>query len=340
MRALVTGATGFVGGHVAAALCRRGHEVRALVRAGSRTEGLAGLGVTLCTGDLLGPASLRAAMQGCDAIFHVAADYRLWAWRPQDLYDTNVTGTANVMHAALEARVAKVVYTSTVGVLGPDPSGVADEETPSLLAQMTGHYKRSKFLAEERVRYMHREHGLPVTIIMPSTPVGEGDARPTPTGRIITDFLNWRTPATVPTGLNIVDVRDVAEGHALAWERGAVGRRYILGNRDMPLRELLGAVARIADGPAPTVEIPYWAARCASVIDTWVSGSLLGREPRIAAEAVRMAARCMYFSPRRAVEELGLPQSDVEAALARAVDWFQRNGYVRGATQGRQRSTR
>ena len=332
MRALVTGATGFVGGHVAAALCRRGHEVRALVRAGSRTEGLLGLGVTLCPGDIHEPASLRAAMRECDALFHVAADYRLWARRPQELYDTNVTGTANAMQAAIDAGIAKVVYTSTVGVLGPDPSGVADEETPSVLGHMTGHYKRSKFLAEERVRAMCRLQGLPVTIVMPSTPVGEGDAKPTPTGRIITDFLGGRTPATVRTGLNIVDVRDVGEGHVLAWERGAVGRRYILGNRDMGLRELLGVVARIAGRPAPTVEIPYRIARCASIIDTWISGSLLGREPRIAVDAVRMAARCMYFSPQRAVEELGLPQSDVEAALARAVDWFQRNGYVCGAT--------
>jgi dihydroflavonol-4-reductase len=331
MRALVTGATGFVGVHVAAELCRRGHEVRALVRAGSHTDDLIRLGATLCPGDLRDRASLDAAMRGCDALFHVAADYRLWAKKPQELYDTNVTGTTNVMQAALGADVAKIVYTSTVGVLGPDPSGVADEETPSSISQMSGHYKRSKFLAEERVREMCRAQGLPATIVMPSTPVGEGDTKPTPTGRIITDFLNGRTPATVRTGLNIVDVRDVAEGHVLAWERGVVGRRYILGNRDMGLRELLGIVACIAGRPAPTAEIPYWVARCAGLIDTWVSGSLLGREPRIAVDAVRMAARCMYFSPRRAVDELGLPQSDVEAALARSVDWFQRHGYVQGA---------
>jgi dihydroflavonol-4-reductase len=326
-RALVTGATGFIGSHVARALVRRGVAVRCLVRPGSPRERLAGLGVEEAVGDLREPASLAAAVAGCDALFHCAADYRLWSPRPRDLYASNVDGTDNLLRAAADAGIGRVVYTSSVGALGLSGNGhPADESTPVTLADMVGHYKRSKFLAE-RVAETWAARGLPVVIVNPSTPVGDGDLKPTPTGQMIVDFLNRRVPAYVDTGLNLVDVRDVAEGHWLAAARGRPGEKYILGHRDLSLKEIYDLLAALTGLPAPRHRVPHWLPLTAAAVDTAVA-RLSRRPPRIPLEAVRLARHRMYFDPAKAVRELGLPQTPVEEALGRAVGWFAEHGYV------------
>ena len=327
---LVTGATGFVGSHVAKLLSERGYRVRALVRRSSRIDNLTGINCEPFYGDLRDADAVAQATAGCEWVFHVAADYRLWSRHPRDLYRTNVEGTVHVLRAAAASGVARVIYTSTVGALGiPGDGTPGNEETPTSLADMVGHYKRSKYLAEEEVhRFVERE-GLDVVIVNPSTPVGEGDIRPTPTGRIIVDFLNRRMPAYVQTGLNVVDVRDVAAGHLLAAERGAPGRRYILGNANLTLKGLFDELASITDLPAPERAIPHGLAMAFAVCDTFITGALMGREPRASVEAVRMSARRMHFDSSRAVAELGLPQSPVREALTRAVEWFWAHGYVK-----------
>ena len=330
MKVLLTGATGFVGGHVLRALASRGDEVRCLVRASSPRRNLEGVGgdLEVVEGDLADRAAIERAVDGCDIVYHCAADYRLWAERPQEIYETNVEGTRRVLRAAHEAGVERVVYTSSVGALGLEPSGAAaDERTPVTIADMVGHYKRSKYLAE-RVAEEWAERGLDVVIVNPSTPVGEGDLKPTATGRIILDFLNGRTPAWVDTGLNLVDVRDVAAGHLLAAERGRAGEKYILGNRDMTLRDILRTLAEIAGRPAPRLRVPHWAAFAAAAVDT-AFARLRGVPPSVPLEAVRLARHKMYFDSTKAVTELDLPQTPVEEALARAVAWFRDNGYVR-----------
>jgi len=330
MRVLVTGASGFVGSHVARLLAERGDVVRVLVRRSSPVDHLVALQCEPVIGDLCDSASVCSAVKGCDQVYHVAADYRLWCREPRSMYRTNVEGTLNVLRAALAAGIGRVVYTSTVGTLGNIGDGTpGTEETPVTLAEMVGHYKRSKFLAEEEVRRFAATEGLPVVIVNPSTPVGEGDLKPTPTGKIIVDFLRGRMPAYLDTGLNLVDVRDVAHGHLLAAERGRPGERYILGCRNVTLREILEMLSRITGLPAPTRRIPYAVALWAARIDTLVSGVVLGREPRIPLEGVLMARKRMFFDSSKAVRELGLPQSPVEGALARAVEWFRANGYVR-----------
>lgn len=332
MRALVTGATGFVGSHVARALAERGACVRALVRRSSRIDNLADLDCEPVYGDLTDADSLARAVQGCDAVFHVAADYRLWSRDPRELYRANVDGTVNMLRAAASAGVQRVVYTSTVGALAAPVSDVpSDEDTPVTFGDMVGHYKRSKFLAEEQARRFHSQEGLDVVIVNPSTPVGERDIKPTPTGKIIVDFLNRRLPAFVDTGLNLIDVRDVAVGHVLAFERGKAGERYILGNENITLEGILKLLAEITGMPAPTRRIPYRLAYAAACADTWLFGTVLGREPHIPLEGVRMARKFMFFSSAKAVRELGLPQSPVRDALSRAVDWFRANGYIRPA---------
>jgi dihydroflavonol-4-reductase len=331
LTALVTGGTGFVGCHVARALTARGERIRALARPQSRRDNLATLDpglVEIVCGDLTDPKSLREALDGCDTLYHVAADYRLWARDPQELYRANVEGTRSLLQAALEAGVARVVYTSTVGALGiPHDGSPGTEETPVAEADMIGHYKRSKFLAEEEARRFV-EKGLAVVIVNPSTPVGENDIKPTPTGRIIVDFLNRRLPAYVDTGLNLIDVRDVAAGILLAGERGRPGERYILGNRNLTLKAMLDTLAEITGLPAPRVRMPYAAAWLAVGIENLVVDRLLHRSPAHPFEGVRMARHKMFFDASRAVCELGLPQSPVRDALARAVDWFRANGYV------------
>lgn len=278
-------------------------------------------------GDLRDPASLEAAVEGCDTVFHCAADYRLYVRNPDELYATNVEGTRSLLTAADRGGVARVVYTSSVGALGLERSAeAATEETPVTLESMVGHYKRSKYLAE-RIAVEFAEGGLHVVIVNPSTPVGELDIKPTPTGQMIVDFLNRKMPAYVDTGLNLVDVRDVAEGHLLAAERGRPGERYILGNRNLSLREILVLLSRLTGLPAPRLRVPHWLPLSFALLDTAVA-RLRGREPRVAVDSVRMSRHKMYFDASKAVEELGFRQTPVEDALERAVSWFRAGGYA------------
>jgi len=324
---LVTGGTGFLGAHVVRALLDRGEAVRCLLRPTSNPANLEGLAVERREGDLRDPESLRQAVHGCEAVFHVAADYRLGAPDPSELYRSNVEGTRNVMAAAAEAGVRKVVYTSTVGALGLRPDGgPADESTPSRLDDMPGAYKRSKFLAEAEA-LCWAKRGLPVVVVNPSTPVGERDVKPTPTGQLIVDFLRGRMPAYVDTGLNLIDVRDVAQGHLLAAERGAVGERYILGNANLTLREILEALARLTGRRAPRISLPHWVPFAAALAYAPLA-RIAGRAPQLSLESVRMSRHRMFFDSGKAVRELGLPQTPVEEALLRAVRWFLGAGYL------------
>ncbi len=330
MRALLTGATGFVGGHLLAALLEGGARVRCLVRPTSPRRNLEGREVEVAAGDLRDYEPLRRALEGCDAVFHCAADYRLYTRRPEEMYASNVAGTRNVLRAAADAGVSRVVYTSSVGALGLEPDGgAAIETTPVTIDDMVGHYKRSKFLAE-RVAEEWAAKGLPVVIVNPSTPVGDGDLKPTATGRVVLDFLNRKTPAYVETGLNLIDVRDVAAGHLLAAEKGRPGEKYILGNRNMSLREIFETLSKLTGLPAPRWKLPHWIPLAAAAVDTSVA-RLRGGEPSVPLEAVRLARYKMYFDAGKAVRELGLPQTPVEEALRRAIDWFRANGYVRRA---------
>jgi dihydroflavonol-4-reductase len=327
---LVTGGTGFVGTHVVRALLARGRAVRCLVRPQSRRANLEGLSVEIAEGDVTDPASLARAMSGVATLYHCAADYRLWARDPGELHRANVEGTDNVLKAAAAARVARVVYTSSVGALGLTADGTpADETTPVSRAEVVGNYKKSKFDAE-RVAESWAGRGLPVVVVNPSTPVGERDVKPTPTGQMIVDFLNRRLPAYVDTGLNVVDVRDVAQGHLLAAEKGRIGEKYILGHRDMTLKEILETLARLTDLPAPRIRLPHAVPLAAAAAATWAA-RLTGRPPRVSLESVRMSQHRMFFDAGKAVRELGLPQTPVEDALGRAVAWFRDNGYVRAA---------
>jgi dihydroflavonol-4-reductase len=301
--------------------------VRCLVRAGSRREHLEALGVELAPGDLRDPASLARAVAGCRVVYHCAADYRFSVRDPAEIYASNVDGTRNLLAAARAAGVARVVHTSSVGALGLRADGApADEETPVALADLVGPYKRSKFLAERAAEEAARA-GLPVVIVNPSTPVGEGDEKPTPTGRMIVDFLNRRMPAYVDTGLNLIDVRDVALGHLAAAERGRPGRRYILGRQNLTLAEILALLARITGLAAPRLRVPHFVPLLAAAVGEGVA-RLLGRTPRLSLEAVRLSRHRMFFDASRAVAELGLPQSPVEDALARAVAWYREHGYA------------
>jgi dihydroflavonol-4-reductase len=326
MKAFVTGATGFVGWHLSEALLERGHHVRCLVRP-SRRDLLDSRKVEILPGDLTDYESLRRGAEGADAVFHCAADYRLYVDDPAAMYASNVEGTRNVFRACAEAGVPRVIYTSTVGALGSHGDGTpADERTPVRLDQMVGHYKRSKFLAE-RVAEEWSGRGLHLVIVNPSTPVGERDIKPTATGRMILDFLRGRIPAYVDTGLNLVDVRDVAEGHLLALERGKPGEKYILGNRDMSLKEILETLGAIAGRRPPRLRVPHWLPLTVAALDTSLA-RMRGGRPRFELDAVRLSRKKMYFDAGKAVRELGLPQTPVEQALERAVAWFRQEGYV------------
>ena len=319
---LVTGATGFIGWHVAWKLAERGHRVRALVRpAGKLRE----LDVEAATGDLRDPESLARAVAGCGLVFHVAADYRLWAKDPSELYASNVDGTRNLLAAARKAGVERFVYTSTVGCIGVPPGGAGDESMPVSLEEMTGAYKRSKFLAEQAASEA-AEAGFPVVIVNPTGPVGDHDFKPTPTGKIIVDFLRGAMPAFVDTGLNLVDVADTAEGHLLACERGRPGARYILGCENLTLRRILEKLAGVSGRPAPKIRIPFAAAYAAGAVST-VWARLTGTEPRVPLDGVRMARKKMWVSHDKAARELGFAPAPVDGALRRAVEWFERNGY-------------
>jgi dihydroflavonol-4-reductase len=324
MTSLVTGGTGFIGAHVVRALLAEGAEVRCLVRPGRPAENLEGLRVERALGDLADAASLARAARGVERVFHCAADYRLGAVDRAALFDTNVAGTERVMRAAAEAGVRRVVHTSSVGALGLAPGGLADEDTPVERARLAGAYKRSKYDAE-RVALRWAARGLAVVVVNPAAPVGELDVRPTPTGQVIVDHLRGRLRAYVDTGLDVVDVRDVARGHVLAAERGRAGERYILGHRNLTLLELLERLAAITGVPAPRVRLPRWVPMLAAGCEE-LAARAVGRDPRLSLESVRMARHRMFFSSAKAARELGFAPGPVEPALERAVRWFVARG--------------
>jgi dihydroflavonol-4-reductase len=327
MRALVTGATGFVGAAVARALIAEGWQVRVLVRLGSDRTNLESLEVEPTVGDLNDRGSLERAVVDCAALFHVAADYRLGAPDPRELYRSNVEGTRNVLSAAEQAGVQRIVYTSSVATVGiPSDGSPGDEATPVGLAAMIGHYKRSKFLAEQ-VAVEAAGRGAPVVIVNPSTPVGPGDIKPTPTGQVILDAATGRMPAYVDTGLNIVHVDDVAAGHLLAFHRGRPGERYILGGQDMTLREILNEVARIAGRKPPRVRLPY-AAVLPIAYGAEAVARITGRTGRITLEGVRMSRKRMFFSSAKAVRDLGYGWRPPAQAFADAIRWFSQRGLI------------
>ena len=320
--ALVTGASGFLGWHVARVLSERGLRVRAMAR---RPESVQGLDAEVVTGDLRDAASLERAVAGCGLVFHVAADYRLWVKNPDEMYEANVGGTKALLAAAERAGVERFVYTSTVGCIGFVEGGLGDETTPVGLAEMTGHYKRSKFLAEqEALRAAGR--GFPVIIVNPTAPVGEHDVKPTPTGQTILDFLKGRMPAFVDTGLNVVDARETAEGHWLACDRGRVGERYILGSENLTLEQILGKLAGISGKAAPAIRLPWIVAMLAGLFSTGLA-AITGQAPRVPLDAVRMARKKMWVTSAKAERELGFRPSGADLALGKAVRWFEANGY-------------
>jgi dihydroflavonol-4-reductase len=321
---LVTGASGFVGWHVARLLLEAGHTVHALVRKGSSVPGLA---VRCFEGDLRDARSVQQAILGCGAVFHVAADYRLWARDRDQIFETNVRGTSQLLELASIEGVERFVYTSTVGCIGIPQDGFGTEDTPVDLAQMAGAYKESKFLAEQSVLRL-AEQGFPAVIVNPTAPVGERDAKPTPTGRIILDFLRGRMPAYIDTGLNVVDVEDVARGHLLAFEHGMPGERYILGSENLTMREILEILAEESGLSAPSTKLPYSVAMAFAILDTALS-TVTGKEPRAPVDAVKMARKKMFVSCGKAERELGFRAAPARHGLAKAIRWFRANGYSR-----------
>jgi dihydroflavonol-4-reductase len=328
MLALVTGATGFVGNHVARVLAGQGADLRVLVRSSSDLRNIEDLKAERMTGDLRDPASLKPAMSGCDAVFHVAADYRLWVTDPDEMYRSNVEGTRAILKTARESGVRRVVYTSSVATMGFTSNGrPADESSPVSLASMIGHYKRSKFMAEQIAIEAGRS-GMDVVVVNPTTPVGERDIKPTPTGRIIVDFLKKKFPAYVDTGLNLVDVTECARGHVSALENGTSGERYILGGENLTLKQILDKLATITGLPSPKIRVPYVVALATGVVDQVVTGYIRKREPRATIDAVRMGRKKMFVSSRKAELDLGWKTVPVDDALRRAVEWFQANRYA------------
>jgi len=328
LKAFVTGATGFLGSHVARVLADQGANLRLLVRPTSNLKNLQGLNADTAVGDLRDSASLEKAMSGCDTVFHVAADYRLWVRDPNEMYRSNVDGTRALLEAARKQGVQRVVYTSSVATMGFTSDGrPADEESPVSLADMIGHYKRSKYMAEQVAMEAGRS-GKHVVTVNPTTPIGEQDVKPTPTGRIVVDFLKRKFPAYVETGLNLVDVRECARGHVAALEKGKTGERYILGGQDLTLKQILDKLSQITGLPSPTIKLPYIFAFAAGVVDEAITGMLLRREPRATVDAVRMGKKKMFASSAKAERGLGWKIVPVDDALKRAVDWFRANGYA------------
>lgn len=328
MTTLVTGASGFIGSAVVRELLARGQSVRVLIRAGSDRRNLEGLPIEVAIGDLASPASLKAATAGCKALYHVAADYRLWVPRPEAMYRANVDGTRALVLAAAEAGIERVVYTSSVAVLGLRADGEpADEATPASASDMIGHYKRSKFLAEQAIRELTERHGLPIVTVYPTAPIGPRDVRPTPTGRIILEAARGRVPAYVDTGLNVVHVDDVAHGHRLAFERGRTGERYILGGQNLRLVEILRMVAQVTGRPPPRWRIAYPLALLAAVVAEG-GARITRRDPFITLDGVRMSRKRMFFTTAKAERELGFRSRPAEHAIADAIGWFRRHGYV------------
>jgi len=328
MKCFVTGATGFLGSQVARQLLARGAELRLLVRPTSRLDNVADLAAERVTGDLRDVDSLRHGMAGCEFVFHVAADYRLWARDRNELYQSNVEGTHNILQAARDSGVRRVVYTSSVATMGFGNNGrLTDESSPVALEDMIGDYKRSKFMAEQLVLEAARG-GQNVVLVNPTTPVGERDIKPTPSGQIIVDFLRGKFPAYVDTGLNLVDVADCAEGHLLAMERAQPGERYILGGENLTLKQILDKLAAITGLPSPNIKLPYAIALATGVVDTVVTGKLMGREPRVTIDAVRMGRKKMFITSAKAEREVGWVSRPVDNALRRAVEWFRAHGYA------------
>lgn len=328
MKAFVTGATGFLGSHVARVLGEQGADLRLLVRSTSNLRNLEGIKAETATGDLRDSSSLEKGMSGCDTVFHVAADYRLWVRDPAEMYRSNVDGTKAILDAARKHGVRRVVYTSSVATVGFTGNGhPADEDSPVSLADMIGPYKRSKFMAEQLAMEAGGS-GMQVVVVNPTTPVGEQDVKPTPTGRIVVDFLKRRFPAYVETGLNLVDVRECAVGHVVALEKGRPGERYILGGENLTLKQILDKLGEISGLPSPKVKLPYVFAFATGIVDEAITGRLLHREPRATVDSVRMGKKKMFASCAKAERELGWKIVPVEGALRRAVQWFQANGYV------------
>ena len=328
MKALVTGATGFIGGNLVSALLNDGFQVRALVRKESSTFITEEEDVEPVSGDIRDMESVRLAVHGCDVVFHAAALYTFWSRDSSLMYETNVQGTRNVLTAALEAGVERVVYTSTVSTVGvPRRGQVSNEETQPTSGDLVGPYKCSKYRAELEAFKLH-QRGLPLVVVNPTVPVGRGDVKPTPTGRMVLDFIRGRIPVYVDTGLNLVDVEDVAKGHILALRHGRLGQRYLLGNRNLSLWEIFDILANITGRRVPKLKIPHWLAVAAAYVDDFVEGKVFKREPRIPLEGTKEARHHMYVDCSKAVKELGVPQTPVEHALEKAVRWFDEKGYI------------
>jgi len=328
MLVFITGATGFLGSHVARVLAEQGAKLRFLVRPTSDLRNIADLNGDRVEGDLRTPASVEKALAGCDALFHVAADYRLWVRDPEQMYRANVEGTRSLLQAALKQHVRRIVYTSSVATMGFSSNGtLADENSPVSLADMIGHYKRSKFMAEQ-VAFEAAQSGVDVVVVNPTTPIGERDVKPTPTGRIVVDFLKRKFPAYVDTGLNLVDATECARGHIQALEKGRAGERYILGGENLTLKQILDKLAAITGLRSPRVKLPYVFALATGVVDEVVTGRLLGKEPRATIDAVRIGRKKMFVSSGKAERELGWKTLPVEGALRRSVEWFRANGYA------------
>jgi dihydroflavonol-4-reductase len=328
MKAFVTGATGFVGSHVARVLAEKGADLRLLVRSTSNLKNIEGLNAERVVGDLRDPEPLEKSISGCDAVFHVAADYRLWVRDPEQMYRANVEGTRGLLKAAKKNGVRRVVYTSSVATMGFTSNGhLADENSPVSLDRMIGPYKRSKFMAEQVAMEAGR-NGMDVVTVNPTTPIGDSDIKPTPTGRIVVDFLKKKFPAYVDTGLNLVDVDECAHGHVEAFEKGKSGERYILGGENLTLKQILDKLAAITGLPSPNIKVPYVVALATGVVDEMFTGRLLGKEPRATIDAVRMGRKKMFVTSAKAESELGWKQVSIDDALRRAVDWFRANHYA------------
>jgi dihydroflavonol-4-reductase len=332
MKIFVTGATGFVGHHVAMALAAEGADLRLLVRKSSNLANLEGIRGDIHTGDLADPDSLKPALTACDAVVHVAADYRLWIPDPAAMVRANVDGTRELLRLAREAQVKRFVYTSSVATMHFRTDGIViNEDTPVSLADMVGHYKRSKFMAEQEAIAAAQE-GQQVIILNPTTPIGSNDRKPTPTGRIVLDFLNGKFPAYMDTGLNLVDVSEVARAHVLALTKGQPGRRYILGGENLTLKQILDKMSAITGIPSPTVKVPFAVAATYAFFEEWITGRIRGKEPRATLEEVRMGRKKMYASSARAQAELGFRIVPVYPAMRAAIDWFRANGYAPALT--------
>jgi dihydroflavonol-4-reductase len=328
MKIFLTGATGFVGHHVAKALADQGANLRLLVRKSSKLSNLEGIPGETVVGDLAKPESYASALQGCETVMHVAADYRLWIRDPDAMYRANVDGTRDLLKLAREADVRRVVYTSSVATMAFRTDGiVVNEDTPVTIDDMVGHYKRSKFLAEQQA-IAAAQDGQQVIILNPTTPIGPNDAKPTPTGRIFVDFLNRKFPAYVDTGLNLVDVSEVARAHVAAIEVGQPGRRYILGGENLTLKQILDKMSAITGIPSPTTEIPFAVAATYAFFEEWITGRIRGKEPRATLEEVRMGRKKMFASSARAQQELGFRIQPVYPAMRAAIEWFRANGYA------------